>query len=107
MAVVPWLRRWLAARWAPAVAISLGLALASPALTGDFIADDHLHRLLVRDAPGIPGLARRPFDLFTFADGDPDHAAQLRDAGVYPWWTDLHARLAFLRPLTSATHALD
>jgi len=101
------LRRWLGARWAPPVVLCIGLALASPALTVDFTADDHLHRLMARDDPGIAGLVSRPFDRFVFADGDPSTASRLRDAGVYPWWTDLHVRVAFLRPLASATHALD
>jgi hypothetical protein len=101
-----WLQ-WLGARWAPLVAVGLGLALASPALTADFTADDHLHRLMARDDPAIPGLKPRPFDLFVFADGDPAAAVRLRDAGVFPWWADLHVRMAFLRPLASLTHAAD
>jgi hypothetical protein len=101
------LPRWLGARRAPLVAVCFGLVLALPALTVDFTADDHLHRLMARDDPAVPGLESRPFDLFVFANGDPAAAARLRDAGVYPWWTDLHVRMAFLRPLTSATHALD
>jgi hypothetical protein len=101
-----WLH-WLGARWAPLVAVGLGLALASPALTADFTADDHLHRLMARDDPAIPGLKPRPFDLFVFADGDPAAAVRLRDAGVFPWWADLHVRMAFLRPLASLTHAAD
>lgn len=99
--------RWLSGRWAPLVVVCLGLALASPALTGGFTADDHLHRLMARDDPGIPGLESRPLDLFVFASGDRGDAARLRDAGVYPWWTDLGVRMAFLRPLSSATHAVD
>jgi hypothetical protein len=98
---------WLGARRAPAIVILVGLALASPALTADFTADDHLHRLLSRDDPGIDGLASRPLDLFVFASGDPDDNARLRDAGVFPWWTDLSLRLAFFRPVVSATHAVD
>ena len=101
------LPRWLGGRWAPLVVACFGLALALPALTVDFTADDHLHRLMARDDPGIAGLESRPFDLFVFANGDPSAAARLRAAGVYPWWTDLHVRMAFLRPLTSVTHALD
>ena len=99
--------RWLSARWAPLVVLLVGIALAAPALTADFTADDHLHRLLVRDAPGVPGLVSRPFDLFVFANGDPAATAKLIDSGLFPWWTDPHLRLAFLRPVSSATHALD
>src|SRR6185295_2790892 len=52
-------------------------------------------------------LASRRFDLFAFVTGDPAAAAASRDAGVFPWWVDLHARIAFWRPLSSATHAID
>lgn len=101
------IRRWLSARHAPLVIILGGLALVSPALGGDFVADDHLHRILSRDDPGIDGLSSRPFDLFVFASGDPAANHALMDAGVFPWWTAPEARLAFLRPLSSATHAFD
>lgn len=98
---------WLGARRAPAIVVLLGLALAAPALTADFAADDHLHRVIARDDPGIDGLRSRPLDLFVFASGDPADNAKLRELGVFPWWTDLSMRLAFFRPVTSATHALD
>ena len=98
---------WLGARRAPAIVVLLGLALAAPALTADFAADDHLHRIIARDDPGIPGLRSRPLDLFVFASGDPEENAALRDAGVFPWWADLSLRLAFFRPVSSATHAVD
>jgi len=98
---------WLSARHAPWVVIVIGLALCAPALTADFTADDHLHRVMSRADTGIPGLASRPLDLFKFADGDPATAATLRDGGLFAWWTDPHLKLAFFRPLSSATHALD
>lgn len=99
--------RLLGSRRAPLVVVLLGLALAAPALTADFSADDHLHRLISRDDTGVRGLASRPLDLFVFASGDADTARTLRDEGVYPWWTDPDVKMAFLRPVTSATHAAD
>lgn len=89
------------------IVLLAGIALAAPALTADFTADDHLHRLLLRDDPGVPGLRSRPLDLFVFANGDAKDNAKMVDAGLFPWWTDPHLRLAFLRPLSSATHAVD
>lgn len=99
--------RWLGARWAPLVVILIGVALAAPAVTADFTADDHLHRVIQRADPGIPGLAPRGLDLFTFSDGDPATIATLIDQGVYPWWTAPDLRLSFWRPISSLTHALD
>lgn len=97
----------LGGRRAPLVVVLVGLALAAPALTADFSADDHLHRLISRDDPGVRGLEPRPFDLFVFASGDADATRALRDEGLYPWWTDPDVKMAFLRPVTSATHAAD
>jgi hypothetical protein len=71
------------------------------------VADDFFHQLMLRPAPGVAGLVYRPLDLFRFASGDPRAAWQLMDEGVFAWWTDPHAVLAFFRPLSSATHWLD
>ena len=56
--------RWLGARYAPWIVIAIGIALVVPAITADFTADDHLHRVIARDDPGIAGLHSRPLDLF-------------------------------------------
>ena len=98
---------WLGARWAPCVVIAIGIVLAAPALTADFTGDDHLHRVLERKDTGIPGMQSRPLDLFVFADGNAGEMAQMRDVGVFPWWVDPQLKLAFFRPLSSATHAVD
>lgn len=95
------------ARHAPLLVVLLGLGLSAPALTADFTADDHLHRLAARDDTGVDGLRSRPLDLFVFASGDVEDAARLRHGGVFPWWTDVEVKLAFWRPVTSATHAVD
>jgi hypothetical protein len=91
----------------PWFVILVGLALAAPAITADFTADDHLHRIVQRDDPGIPGLHSHKLDLFVFVDGNHDDFAKLREAGAYSWWTDPDLKLSFWRPITSATHALD
>ncbi len=94
-------------RVAPWLVVLLALALAAPALTADFTADDHLHRVISRAAPGIDGLRSRPLDLFVFAAGNATTTLKLRDAGAYPWWTDPELRISFMRPVSSATHAID
>jgi hypothetical protein len=71
------------------------------------VADDYFHQLMLRPEPGVAGLAHRPFDLFRFASGDASAARQLMDEGVFAWWTDPRAVLAFFRPISSFTHWLD
>jgi hypothetical protein len=85
----------------------LGLCLMSPALGTGLVADDFLQQLMLRDDPGVRGLAHQPLDLFRFADGHAPRALELMNEGVFPWWADREATLAFFRPLASLTHWLD
>jgi hypothetical protein len=87
--------------------ILVGLALAAPALSGDFTGDDHIHRVLQRTDLDVPGLHSRTLDLFNFISGDRNDTTRLRDAGFFSWWTDPAIKMSFWRPITSATHALD
>lgn len=83
------------------------MVLASPCLVTGWVADDLLHRSMLRGGSGIAGLPQQSWDLFRFASGEPHAARQLMDAGVFPWWADPQARLAFFRPLSSWSHWLD
>ena len=94
------------ARWFGAIAI-VALLLACTSLTVGYSLDDHIHRTLLGIGHPIAGLHGGPLDLFGFASGNPADAKQLMDQGIYPWWSDPEARLHFLRPLASLTHALD
>jgi hypothetical protein len=87
--------------------VLLGVLLAAPSLVTGLVADDRLHALLLRSQPGIAGLSPHSLDLFHFAKGDAAVAERLMNHGVFPWWTDRHVVLAFLRPLAAATHWLD
>ena len=87
--------------------VVLGLVLLSPSLGTGLVADDYLHALMLRDDPGLRGLHHQSLDLFRFADGQPETARALIDEGVFPWWVDPRALLAFFRPLASLSHALD
>lgn len=89
------------------VCVALGPLLASPCLGTGWVADDLLHRSLLLEGQAIRGLPPRGLDLFRFASGDGHAARQLMEAGVFPWWADPRARLAFFRPLASWTHWLD
>src|SRR3954469_25513624 len=102
------LAEWLVTRpHALSWLVLLGVALASPSLFTGLVADDYLHQILLRDQPGIPGLSPKILDLFQFAHGDPASARQLMNHGVFPWWTDSHLVLAFLRPLSAVSHWVD
>lgn len=99
---------WLEAQpRAVAGLVLLGMLLTSPSLGTGLVADDLLHQLLLREQPGIPGLAPKHVDLFHFASGDPENARLLMNHGVFAWWTDCHLRLAFMRPLSGLTHLVD
>lgn len=88
-------------RWA-ALAAAL---LSSPALFHGFEVDDRLQR---QGALGESKLYEHGvFDLFTFLDGDPQHTLRLLDHGLGAWWSDPHARIAFLRPISSLLMWLD
>ncbi len=94
------------ARWF-GVIVLVALLLACTSLTVGYSLDDHIHRTLLGIGHPIAGLHGGPLDLFGFASGNPADAQLLMDQGIYPWWSDPEARLHFLRPLASLTHALD
>ncbi len=93
--------------WVPAATILLALLLVSPCLGVGPFADDYM--LLARVDPRlhVPGFAYAPFDLFTFASGDPGERAVLLEKGVFGWWMAPDFRMSFWRPLSSLTHVLD
>ncbi len=95
------------ARLATLFCCVLGVCLLSPSLFSGLVADDYLHELMLRDKPGIVGLSHSALDLFRFADGQPATAKALINEGVFPWWVDTQAKLAFFRPISSFTHFID
>ena len=96
----------VSSRWFLFVGL-VALLLACTSLTVGYSLDDHIHRTLLGIGHPIAGLHGGPLDLFGFASGNPVDAKLLMDQGIYPWWSDPEARLHFLRPLASLTHALD
>lgn len=97
----------LARPHAARVVIALSLLLGCASLDTGLGADDHIHALILRGSEEFAGWSRHPLDLFRFADGDPAHARQLMNEGVFPWWADREAKLAFFRPLAALTHWAD
>jgi len=101
------LLRWLAGRHLPEHLAVLAVLLLLPAAWMGLAADDHHFRMALQGFPGLPELAGDRLDPFTFADGDPARNRAAMERGLLPWWTPPDFKLAFFRPLATATHALD
>jgi hypothetical protein len=97
--------RWLSAAKADRVIVVLGFVSLLPSLATGLGADDYLETVMLDRPSPVPGFERSPFDIFRFCD--PRYFAALFDYGIFSWWDDPNTRIAFMRPLTAATHALD
>jgi hypothetical protein len=86
-------------------AIVLGLLLVVPSLFSGFALDDFVLLEQLANKPGKAWAGRSPLDLFRWID--PSRARVLIDGHGVPWWTYDRALLAFMRPLSSLSHALD
>ena len=81
-------------------AILVALVLAAPSLFYGLVMDDRLQR---QAAIGQSKLYHHgPLDLFEFVSGNKVETLHLLDLGFGAWWSDTHARIAFLRPVSSA-----
>jgi hypothetical protein len=102
-----WLRRVLAGERIVAWTVLLTALLSSHVLFQGWLADDHALRGLTLRIPPWTPWRESPLELFTFWDGEPTHTLSLVDRGFATWWTDLHLRIMFFRPLTALTHWVD
>lgn len=91
----------------PAVVIALAVVLVLPALRVPLFSDDYIHAIRLSPTLTFPGFDDPPWDLFAFASGDPEQRRELMEAGAFAWWTADGFKMAFWRPLSVATHALD
>jgi len=100
-------KRWLARPSLPWLAALVAVLLSATALGNGFIADDHFLRgtALGLNPPALSVASR--FDLFRFYPDDPAQIARWQELGIAPWWMPLDCAISFLRPLSSAFHALD
>lgn len=104
MRFLSWLTRRLEARWTARAVIALGVALALPSLFAPLVADEHLQAVRWREGRG--GVVGFLGDCFVFASGDlAEGRARMEHLGA--WWAAPDFRVAFWRPLSAATHALD
>lgn len=92
-----------APRWHAWLVLGVALLMTLPSLRVGAILDDWMHRALVRGEL----LDRAWWDLFNFADGNPEHLKPFLETGPYPWYTLPDLRLRFFRPLSSALIQLD
>lgn len=100
-------RRALSHPRAPRLALAAALCLSLTTLGLGKLVDDRWHDVMLGDDPAWAAVHVAKWDLFRFFDGDPARTGALRELGLVPWWADPHAVLAFLRPLSSLTHASD
>jgi hypothetical protein len=86
--------------------LTCALLLSLPSLSAGFFADDFLHVAIVSGQLSSL-LPVGPLDMFRFSSGDPAWMHEMIRKGFFPWWSDLHFRGAFFRPLSALTHLLD
>lgn len=89
---------------AVAVIVTIGIVLRVDALAVGPVMDDLAQWAMLG---GSYPVARAPWDLFSFVDGDPSEVARLVAKGSLPWWSDPSLRLSTLRPLSSLLVAFD
>lgn len=98
--------RLLESRAIIAVAAVLAVVLLLPTLRIGFMMDDYAQQLWLKGGPMTGGMPGKSWDMFHFI-GDSEALRRAMDKGYYPWWCSPDLRLAFFRPVTSLTHALD
>lgn len=101
------IQRWCEHPRAPLIAVLLSMMLCAPALTTGLAADDFYHRIILLGLPGLPWVPSDLWSLFVWADGDPAHAHAFMDVGMVGWWSNPELKMAYARPITALTHALD
>ncbi|MHC4375611.1 MAG: hypothetical protein ACYS26_03330 [Planctomycetota bacterium] len=95
-------------RRAARLLLILGLLAHLPCLAIGFLADDHFQRLALESEAFDSRLAALPaqLNLYDFGDASEASGPIFARAGV-PWWISETWRVQFLRPLASASLALD
>lgn len=101
------LGKWLSNPVFAYVVLALGCIANLGALGVGWTMDDWLHQLYQAPYDQLEGLQSQPWDLFVFANGDPQRNQALIDSGIFPWWAHSEAKLAFFRPLSVFFHRLD
>lgn len=99
------LSKLLASRAFVPVCALIAILLLLPVMRAGFMMDDYGQYAWVKGGP--LGTTHGPWDMFRFQDEDRASFAKTLDLGYWPWWSSPDLKLAFFRPITSLTHALD
>lgn len=70
-----------------------------------FMADDFIQLGVLERVTPCTWLT--PFNLYTIADGNPEHMGIMKNAGAFPWFFSPNFKMAFFRPLSSILLAMD
>ena len=89
------------------LAVLLAIALTLPSLASGLAVDDHIQRVAAVGHPSVAATPRPAWDLFSFMRGDPSEKHDILDRIGGAWMVPDEFQIAFLRPLSSLTHALD
>lgn len=96
----------LAHRRLPWGAAALAALLLAPALSLGLFLDDLTHRWMMHGKARHVLQSDPRWALFKFVTSPEEVRVGVQE-GYWPWWTTPDFRLAFMRPLSSLTHALD
>ena len=107
MRLLRWLVARLEGRSGSTWVILLALLLSAPSLTAPLVADDLIHQVKLDPQKPIAAWSDPESPYFVFSDGSLEQRAALMEEGIFSWWAAEGFKLAFWRPLSQATHALD
>jgi len=107
-------------RYTPLIIAGIAAILMLPAINSGLIQDDLFHRIRLVEPSQLPGelsgtglippdageLSAALRDMHSFARTQQD-TDNLKESGLFPWWTAENWRFANWRPLDSFTHWLD
>ncbi len=101
------MKRALESRRLPLYLMALVTLMLLPTLRMGLVVDDFVLRGTVLRTAVARLSPAGPLDLFRFVDGDRMPISGMIEVGALPWWASPDLRLAFFRPLASASHWLD
>lgn len=85
--------------------VMLAFTLMLPAALSGLSQDDYVLLDELSSGDNAHYAGRAPFELFRWME--PGMVSRLIDGGGVSWWVHPQTRVAFMRPLSSLTHALD